>query len=42
MLLYADDETARWCMEACDGAVEGKSRWWDLACEFDATRLVVI
>ncbi|MCX4575888.1 hypothetical protein OHB41_22355 [Streptomyces sp. NBC_01571] len=29
-------------MEAGDGAVEGKSRWWDLVCEPGATRLVVI
>ncbi|MCW2900900.1 MAG: hypothetical protein JWO67_3165 [Streptosporangiaceae bacterium] len=38
--LREDDETARWSVEARDGAVEGKSRWWDLACEPDATRLV--
>ena len=40
VLLYEDDETGRWSVEARDGGVEGKSRWWDLAREPDATRLV--
>ena len=40
MLLYEDDETGRWSVEARDGGAEGKSRWWDLASEPDATRLV--
>ncbi len=40
VLLYLDDETQTWTVEAREGGVEGGSRWWELDREDDALRLV--
>ena len=40
VLLYEDDESGRWSVEAREGGTDGDSRWWDLACEPDCLQLV--
>ena len=40
VLLYEDDETGRWTVEAREGGADGESRWWHWACEADAMQLV--
>jgi hypothetical protein len=40
VLLYLDDETQKWSVEAREGGVEGHSRWWELNCEPDALQLI--
>lgn len=40
VLLYQDDKTSRWSVEARDGGVEGERRVWELACEPDAMKLI--
>jgi hypothetical protein len=40
VLLYLDDVTQKWTVEAREGGVEGDSRWWELNSEADALRLI--
>jgi hypothetical protein len=40
VLLYLDDETEKWAVEAREGGVDGDSRWWELNCEADALQLI--
>jgi hypothetical protein len=40
VVVYVDDETQKWTVEAREGGVEGDSRWWELNCEADAMQLV--
>jgi hypothetical protein len=40
VLLYLDDVTQKWTVEAREGGVEGDSRWWELNSEAEALQLI--